>query len=202
MSGERELTAKGLATRERIVEYAAAVTRERGAANTRMECVRVAANVSNSQLFHYFPQGKAEMMVAVARYEARTILADQESRLRATRTWRAWDEWSEALYAHYEENGTRCGLAALLGQLDQDAPEVRDVLAGLLEAWERVVADGIRAMQSARKIDPGLDADTMAGTIVTGVIGGIVMMTVTGSTSRLRTTLRASIATLRGAARQ
>ncbi|PRY45137.1 TetR/AcrR family transcriptional regulator [Umezawaea tangerina] len=199
MSGERELTAKGLATRERIVEYAAAVTRERGAANTRMECVRVAANVSNSQLFHYFPQGKAEMMIAVARYESRTILADQDARLRTTRTWRAWDEWAEALLGHYDENGSRCGLAALLGQLDQDAPEIREVLAGLLESWEQAIAAGIRSMQSARKISPDLDADTTAGTIVTGILGGIVQMTVTGSTNRLRATVRASIATLKAA---
>ena len=193
----RELTTKGLATRSRIVEHAAAVARERGVAQTSLECVRASAKVSNSQLFHYFPEGKAALMLAVARYEADTILADQRARLDDANTWRAWEEWAEALCAHYESQGSRCDLTTLLTQFDPDNPDVQAILADVFDTWERVLADGIRAMQAVRKVRPDLDPVTTAQVIVAGVVGSTMHMAATGSTARLRTTLRASLATLR-----
>ncbi|HEX6340612.1 TetR/AcrR family transcriptional regulator [Umezawaea sp.] len=193
----RELTTKGLATRSRIVEHAAAVARDRGVAQTSLECVRASAKVSNSQLFHYFPEGRSALMLAVARYEADTILADQEARLSGAKTWRAWEEWAEAMCAHYESQGSRCDLTTLLSQLDPDNPGVQAVLVDVFDRWERVLADGIRAMQAAGKVRPGLDADTTAQVVVAGVVGSTMHMAATGSTARLRTTLRAALAALR-----
>ncbi|MCS7480667.1 TetR/AcrR family transcriptional regulator [Umezawaea endophytica] len=194
----RELTTKGLATRSRIVEHAAAVARERGVAQTSLECVRASAKVSNSQLFHYFPDGKAALMLAVARHGADAILADQEARLGGANTWRAWEEWAEALCAHYESQGSRCDLTTLLSQLDPDNPGVQAILVDVFDTWERVLADAIRGMQAVRKIRPDLDADSTAQVVVAGIVGSTMHMAATGTTARLRTTMRATLTSLRG----
>src|SRR5258708_3677311 len=49
------LTAKGEATRRRIIEGAAAEIRDRGVAATTLDDIREHTQTSKSQLFHYFP---------------------------------------------------------------------------------------------------------------------------------------------------
>src|SRR5262245_37463557 len=51
----RKLTAKGQATRDRIVKAAAELMYEHGAQNTNNEQIRAAAGVSGSQLTRHFP---------------------------------------------------------------------------------------------------------------------------------------------------
>ena len=67
------LTPKGARTRARIVEAAAALIHQRGVAATTLEDVKVAADVSGSQLYHYFPD-KNELVQAVIDYQADTIV--------------------------------------------------------------------------------------------------------------------------------
>src|ERR1700744_4372092 len=58
-SDRPRLTPKGARTRARIVEEAAALIHERGVAGTTLEDVKVAADVSGSQMYHYFPDKTA-----------------------------------------------------------------------------------------------------------------------------------------------
>ena len=68
-SDRPRLTPKGARTRARIVEEAAALIHERGVAGTTLEDVKVAAEVSGSQMYHYFPD-KNELVQAVIDYQA------------------------------------------------------------------------------------------------------------------------------------
>ena len=78
---ERMLTSKGTATRQRIVEGAATLIRDQGAANVSLDDIRALTATSKSQLFHYFPDGKSDLLLAVARYEAEQVLDDQQPML-------------------------------------------------------------------------------------------------------------------------
>ena len=71
-SDRPRLTPKGARTRARIVEEAAALIHERGVAGTTLEDVKMAAEVSGSQMYHYFPD-KNELVQAVIDYQAETI---------------------------------------------------------------------------------------------------------------------------------
>ena len=62
----QRLTPKGRATRQRIVDGAAAEIRIRGAVATTLEDVMAHTATSKSQLFHYFPGGKDQLLLAVA----------------------------------------------------------------------------------------------------------------------------------------
>src|SRR6202166_2933114 len=75
-SDRPRLTPKGERTRARIVEEAAALIHERGVAGTTLEDVKAAAEVSGSQMYHYFPD-KNELVQAVIDFHAETIVHHQ-----------------------------------------------------------------------------------------------------------------------------
>src|SRR5216684_1964785 len=88
-SDRPRLTAKGARTRARIVEEAAALIHERGVAGTTLEDVKAAAEVSGSQMYHYFPD-KNELVQAVIDYQADTIVNHQRHALRSANGVEAW----------------------------------------------------------------------------------------------------------------
>src|SRR5580700_6125684 len=83
------LTPKGARTRSRIVEEAAVLIHERGVAGTTLEDVKVAAEVSGSQMYHYFPD-KNELVQAVIEYQADAIVSNQGQLLRSANGVEAW----------------------------------------------------------------------------------------------------------------
>src|SRR6202020_3351512 len=88
-SDRRRLTAKGARTRARIVQEAAALIHERGVAGTTLEDVKAAAEVSGSQMYHYFPD-KNELVQAVIDYQADTIVTHQGRVLSSANGIEAW----------------------------------------------------------------------------------------------------------------
>ena len=88
-SDRPRLTPKGGRTRARIVEEAAALIHERGVARTTLEDVKVAAEVSGSQMYHYFPD-KNELVQAVIDYQADTIVNQQRHALGSANGVEAW----------------------------------------------------------------------------------------------------------------
>ena len=64
------------------MENAAALIHERGVAGTTLEDVKVAAEVSGSQMYHYFPD-KDDLVQAVIDYQADTIVNRQRHALAA-----------------------------------------------------------------------------------------------------------------------
>ena len=106
------LTTKGAATRHRILEAAAAEMRENGVAYHHPRRRAQRAHVSKSQLFHYFPDGKEELLLEVARYEADRVLDDQQPQLGNLTSWDAWTQWRDVVVARYRAQGEYCPLSA------------------------------------------------------------------------------------------
>src|SRR5260370_36424835 len=84
------LTRKGERTRARMVEAAAGLMHQRSVAGTTLEDVKAAAEVSGSQLYHYFPD-KDDLVQAVIDHQARTIAGNQrQADLGSPGGLRAW----------------------------------------------------------------------------------------------------------------
>ncbi len=60
-----------------------------------LDDIRVRTQTSKSQLFHYFPGGKEQLLLAVAEYEAQMVLDDQQPYLGELTSWAAWQRWRE-----------------------------------------------------------------------------------------------------------
>lgn len=193
----RPLTDKGRSTRQRIVEGAASVIRERGVAATTLDDVLVRTRTSKSQIFHYFPAGKEELLLAVAEHEAALVLSDQQPQLGSLNSWRAWQEWREAVLDRYRTQGQQCPLNVLVTQLGRNTPGAQAVVSQLLERWQGEIATGIREMQRQRKVSSKLDPDQVAAALLAGIQGGVVVMLSTGSLKHLEAALDVGISNLR-----
>ena len=119
------LTVKGAATRRRIIAGAAQVIRDLGIDAVTLDEIRHATSTSKSQLFHYFPDGRQQLLLAVAHYEADRVLADQQPHLSSLATWEAWQRWRAALVLRYRSQGRTCPLATLMSELGRHDPASR-----------------------------------------------------------------------------
>jgi AcrR family transcriptional regulator len=191
------LTPKGRATRARIVAGAAEVIRDLGVAAATLDDVRARTGTSKSQLFHYFPGGREDLLLAVAQFEADRVLADQEPFLSDLHSWPAWDQWRDALIDRYERQGEFCPLASLFLHIGYVTPGARAIVAGLLSRWQASIAAGIRALQAGGELPEAFEVDQAAAALLAGIQGGVTIMLATGDSAQLRAALDRGIARLR-----
>lgn len=197
----QKLTAKGRATRQRIIEGAAAEIRTRGIAQTTLEDIMARTRTSKSQLFHYFPDGKDQLLLAVAALESQTVLDDQQPHLSALTSWAAWQRWRDAVVDRYVRQGQNCPIAVLMSEIGRTTPGAQAVTAELMAKWHGAIAAGIRSMQGQGKISIAADADRAAAALLAGTQGGVGIMLATGDLSYLEAALDEGIAALRTADR-
>jgi AcrR family transcriptional regulator len=191
------ITAKGTATRQRIIDGAAVYLRSGEPGEVTLDDIRAITGTSKSQLFHYFPGGKAELLIEVARHESDRVLDDQQPHLGALTSWAAWERWRDAVVARYRAQGRNCPLSALMSQVS-GTPGAAEVVTTLLTQWQSQVQLGIEQMQATGKVRPGLDAEQVAAAFVAGIQGGVQVLRSTGSVDHLRMTLDVLIDYLRG----
>jgi AcrR family transcriptional regulator len=196
------LTQKGAAARDRIIVGAAEVLREHGVRRTGLEAIRDATGTSSSQLFHYFPGGKSQLMLAVAEYEAAQILEQQRPLLGDFGDAFGLHTWGKNFLTQIERDGSNCALGALLSQLDPSDEEVRAIVARMYEQWEDELAKGIRLLQLDGQVGQALSAEKSAAALLAGIQGGVLMLLATGTSRHLRTALELGLDALHPAAPQ
>jgi len=182
------LTAKGAATRERIVRGTAELIRARGV-SVGLDDIRATTSTSKSQLFHYFPDGKADLLLAVARHEAARVLDDQRPELDDLTTWAKWQAWRVRILEIYDAQRAGCPLSALVSQ-----PGATEIVTDLYGRWHACLVTGIEAL---RETSSGVDPDHAATTILTAVTGGASLLQATGDMTYLETALTDAIEALR-----
>lgn len=183
-------TKKGRQAKKRIIGVAASVMRERGVTHTTLEAIKDAARVSSSQLFHYFPDGKAELLLEVFAFEIEGFFTSQQPWLAALHDWDAWNAWSEHMVACYSGRGPVCGFGRMATQVDTADPAIQGLLSDMQIRWEAAIASGIRTLQDAGRVSVRLDPSSCAAALVAGIQGGLMMMQATGSTRHLEAVFR------------
>ena len=180
------LTPKGARTRARIVEAAAALIHERGVAVTTLEDVKVAAEVSGSQMYHYFPD-KNELVQAVIDYQADTIVDHQRHTLSSANGVEAWRNMVITAARRTEAKGG-CPLGSLGGQLAESDPEARALIAAGFDQWAAAIGDGVRSsLHADGKLPSDIDPDDLATTLLATLQGGLLLAQVCRSTRPLET---------------
>ena len=186
---ERVLTARGAATRKRIVEAAATLIRERGVAETGLDDIGAVTATSKSQMFHYFPGGKTDLLQAVAAYEAQQVIEDQQPYLGDLTSWRKWQAWRLRVIQKYDAQRDRCPLTALTSHMGKATPATRQIVSNLYDTWSQYLAAGVQALKDSGEIDASTDVDATATAVLAAIQGGVVMMQATDSISYLETAL-------------
>ena len=179
------LTAKGAATRDRIVTAAAAEIRERGISAVKLDDIGRRSRTGKSQLFHYFPEGKEQLLLAVAEREAEQVLEDQEPHLGQLTSWDAWDEWRDAVVEKYRRQGVNCPLGVLISEIGRHTPAAQAVTGKLLEQWQRRLELGIEDMKAAGEIRAEVDPARASAALVAAIQGGVAILMASGSSTQL-----------------
>jgi TetR/AcrR family transcriptional repressor of nem operon len=188
----RQLTRKGQATRQRIVSAAADLIFERGVAHATIEDVRAAADVSSSQLYHYF-EDKPALVRAVIKYQADTIVGVQETfDLSSLDSLRAWRDW---VVEH--QRGLNCAggcpIGSLGSELAETDAEARTQVAEGFERWEAAIQSGLREMHARGRLTPDTDPDTLALALLAALQGGLLLTQIERDTKPLEAALDAML---------
>ena len=190
------LTPKGERTRARIVENAAALIHERGVAATTLEDVKVAAEVSGSQLYHYFPD-KNELVQAVIDYQADTIVKQNRQALDSPKGVEAWRKMVVTGVRSTQGKGG-CALGSLGGQLAENDPEARALIAAGFDQWAAAISDGLRSLHTDWKLPSDIDPDDLATTLLATLQGGLLLAQVQRSTRPFETAVDTLLALVAG----
>lgn len=188
----RPLTRKGQETRQRIVDAAAELIFEQGVAHTRIEDIRAAADVSSSQLYHYFDD-KPALVRAVVDHQADTIVAGQQtfdlSSLDGVRAWRDW-----VVEQQRELNcGGGCPIGSLGSELAEIDPGARAQVAEGFRRWEVAIQSGLREMHARGRLIPDADPDTLALALLAALQGGLLLTQIERDTKPLEAALDAML---------
>jgi AcrR family transcriptional regulator len=182
------LTPKGERTRARIIGAAARLLYERGVASTTMDDIRAAAEVSGSQLSHYFA-GKDELVQAVIGHQADVIAGNQrQTDLGSPEGLRAW---RDLMIAQAKSTGARggCPLGSLGGQLAETDPQARALIAAGFGQWSAAISDGLRSLGAAGNLPADVDPDDLAVTLLAAIQGGLLLAQVQRDSRPLETAI-------------
>src|SRR5580698_2053895 len=158
-----KMTPRGEATRARIVAAAAELVLAGGVGGTTLDDIRAGTATSKSQLFHYFPGGKAELVGAIASYQGERVLDAQRPYLESLDSWDAWEGWRRAVLDHYgSQTHWGCPVSALAREVVGNDPERAEALAAYMERWRGYLQAGLERMRTAGILRPGADPERLA----------------------------------------
>jgi TetR/AcrR family transcriptional regulator, transcriptional repressor for nem operon len=188
------LTARGAATRARIVAAAASLVYERGIAGTSLDDVLAATGASKSQLYHYFAD-KDALICEVIKAQLGRIIAAQEAGLHEVSSWEGLQRWCDhfvtATRATHGAGG--CPLGSLVGELADQSEPARRVLAQCFAEWQSYLSDGFEAMRNNGELAARADPAELALTVMTALQGGLLMAQATRSAHPLELALNMAL---------
>jgi AcrR family transcriptional regulator len=198
MAAPAKLTPKGAATRARIVEAAAELVLARGVAGTSLDDIRAGTSTSKSQLFHYFPDGKSELVGALAEFQAERVLDAQRPWLDTLDSWDAWERWRDCVLAHYgSQPHWGCPIGALASELAGRDDARAAELAAHMERWRGHLRAGVERMREAGLLRGDADPEQLSLAIFAALQGGLLLTQTMRSLEPLRAALDGALAALR-----
>jgi AcrR family transcriptional regulator len=197
---QAKLTPRGAATRDRIVEAAADLVLAGGVGGTSLDDIGAGTSTSKSQLFHYFPGGKSELVGAIASFQADRVLAAQEPYLSRLATWDDWRDWRDAVLRHYgSQPHWGCPIGALAGELTGTDPERAAEVAAHMERWRGLLEAGVVRRRDAGDLSPEADPRALSLAVFAALQGGLLLTHSAESLEPLEAALEGALAMLRAA---
>jgi AcrR family transcriptional regulator len=173
---ERRLTARGAATRARIVDAAAQLMAARGVAATTLDDVRAASGTSKSQLYHHF-EDKDALVHAVVQQQGEQVIELNARGLSRLNSMRGLELWRNAVLqkvtVRHGAYGCELGsLAAELSDVDEDA---RGMLANMFQTWEQLFIDGFERMKQSGVLRDDAEPARLATAVIAALQGGYLL---------------------------
>ena len=192
------LTTKGAATRDRIVRAAADLILDRGVGGMTLDEIRAGTATSKSQLFHYFPGGKSDLVAAIAAMQSERVLQAQRPWIDRLDSFEAWQGWRDALVTYYRDLTHKyCSISALVNEVAPADPRLAAHVNGYAEAWHSHLVAGVRRMREAGRLRPDTDSERLGTAVFATLQGGLLVMQTRDSIEPLAAALDGALDMLR-----
>lgn len=181
----RSLTARGAATRSRIVNAAANLIYARGVDRTSLDEVMAESGVSKSQLYHYFAD-KDALVLEVITLQSERVMNAQQPYLGAMDSLKALRSWRDAVIQLNEKARAKgCPLGSLASELANDSEVARKRVAAGFAMWSDSIERGLVKMRERGVLLPSASPQELAMALLTAVQGGLLLSKTTQSSRPL-----------------
>jgi TetR/AcrR family transcriptional repressor of nem operon len=191
-------TVQGRATKQRIVQTAADLMFKNGVAGTSIPDIQEAAQVSASQIYHYYGD-KQGLVKAVVEYQTDRTIGSQRSVLDHLDSFEALEAWRdfaiEGQKTRHCQGG--CELGSLASELVETGDGPRQVVALAFDRWADPLREGLRGMQSNGILRTDADTEMLATALLAALQGGLLMTQIHRDTAPLASVLDAVISHIR-----
>jgi TetR/AcrR family transcriptional repressor of nem operon len=190
----RPATARGAATRARIVEAAAGLVHLRGASPTSLEDIMEASATSKSQLYHYFAD-KDALMRAVIELQTCRVTGGETVDPAAFDSIDKLRHWRDGIVAmNKAARGIGgCPLGSLASELADRSESARTMLEHGFGLWESHLVGGLRAMRDRGALKPGAKPEDLATAVIAALQGGLLLAQTTRTSRPLELALDMAI---------
>jgi len=168
-------------SRQKMIETAAVVMRERGVEATSFSEVLARSGAPRGSIYHHFPGGKAQLIEEATRYAGDFTAAGlvaalgEDDPVAAVTAFCAG--WTRVLRKTDFSSGCPVVAAALEGE---HTPGAREAAAAAFVRWETLLTDAIETHTSSRE-----RAQSLATLIIAAVEGAVVLSRAARSTAPL-----------------
>jgi len=168
-----QLTARGAATRERIVRAGAERMYVKGVAATTLDEILAASATSKSQFYQHF-EGKADLVQDVIALRAEEVLTQQRMRLQRLDSLRGLRQWRDALVQRsvLRRGAWGCELGSLAAEPADIDEGTRVALAAHFAEWEQLLTEGFERMRDKGVLREDIDAPALAMGVMAATQGG------------------------------
>jgi AcrR family transcriptional regulator len=164
-------TAKGMRTRERILQTAADLFHQRGVNATTVGDVLRASGTGKGQFYQHFPSREALVNEVLERHRAFLAAAPPIERWEDLRGW--LHHYLELQRSFGYLRGCPVGTAAYALQPDQD--QARSTLRRIFDQMRQAIAAFLRTEQEAGRLRADADPRRLADFTVAGVQGAMLL---------------------------
>lgn len=177
----RPLTARGAATRSRIVDAAADLIYAHGVDRTSLDDVMAASGVSKSQLYHYFSD-KDALVLDVITLQSERVMKAQQPHLGAMDSLQALRSWRDAvIQLNKRARHMGCPLGSLASELANDSEAARKSVAAGFAMWGASIECGLKKMRERGALSRSANPQELATALLTAVQGGLLLSKTTQS---------------------
>ena len=197
-NAESAITARGAATRARILAKAGGLIVRRGVDATTVDGICQASETSKSQFYQHFSD-KEDLVRSVLDDRAQALLSDQRQQLAEVTTMAGLDTWRDNLVAANGQRGGAfgCVLGTMVSQLADRDEHARIQLSGYFAEWRGLVATALRRMQTGGRLRRDADPDELATGLIAALQGGYVLAQASRNVDHMATPIEMALARIR-----
>jgi AcrR family transcriptional regulator len=198
--GTTPRTARGRATRQRILDSATELISERGVAGTSLDDVRERAQASKSQLYLYFPD-RDTLLREVAGATCDTVIDSQAEALSGFDSLPGIRRYLDGLVEiqRQQQQPGGCPIASLAGQLADHDEQARMILSDGMDRWEQGLRSGLETIAGRGELKPEADPAALANQSLALVQGGLLLTQVRRDAGQMRLATDAVLALISSA---